>query len=237
MVHEAVPLLIELAQKDESLQFPVHENMNSLIKDFLQLSSIRKQFVNALPHFIALLQHPDMDPNFGKRIFDKDYLNKNFDKLEFENKKHMLDPNYKPIPKLKPIAEPEPEPQPTIISLDNIEFVNFDNGNPEDETPLPKLKRKRKLKPKVKRQLIYEYDIPPLSVQLMTEAIPASSRVMKFFFPDSLPDNLRAKSIKNEFTIDEFKLFLKTTNKYFKWTTNRIKNYVYMKCEKGKKVL
>ena len=41
----------------------------------------------------------------------------------------------------------------------------------------------------------------------MTEAIPANTRIMKFF-PDSLPDNLRAKSILKDFTIDELKLFL-----------------------------
>ena len=70
----------------------------------------------------------------------------------------------------------------------------------------------------------------------MTEAIPANTRIMKFF-PDSLPDNLRAKSILKDFTIDELKLFFKTTGKYFRWVKNAVKNYVYLSCEKGKSTM
>ena len=208
LIEEEVPILIELAKENANFEFPVNERLNCLIQDFLKQPSIKKELINAHPHFIALLKHPHMDPNFCSRIFDEGYLNKHFDRKEFENNKDLLALNPGPT---------EPKPKNKKYSLETIEFVSY------TETK------------KSTKDIVDQYDTAPLSIQLMTEAIPANTRIMKFFFPDSLPDNLRAKSILKDFTIDELKLFFKTTGKYFRWVKNAVKNYVYLSCEKGKK--
>lgn len=71
LIEEEVPILIELAKENANFEFPVNERLNCLIQDFLKQPSIKKELINAHPHFIALLKHPHMDPNFCSRIFDE----------------------------------------------------------------------------------------------------------------------------------------------------------------------
>lgn len=88
--------------------------MNCLIKDFLKLPLIREELIDAHPHFIALLRRPHLDSNFGQRIFNGDYLKKNFDRQEFENNRHMLNSNYKFKPKPRPKPKSSPDPSPSL---------------------------------------------------------------------------------------------------------------------------
>ncbi|KAG7662577.1 uncharacterized protein J8A68_003874 [[Candida] subhashii] len=190
--NDAKTIISQLLEDPTNVQIPVDEDFHPLIKSFLNLPKIKHEFATSHPYFLTLVKYPEIDSGFRSRVFDPEYLEKNFD--ETQHRKHYgLIEQYRS--EIEQESERESEPQETGNGI----FVIMDFNK------------------KVANNTIAFEKPPPLSVQLHSEDIDASSRLLSFFYGDILSENLFQKSWTKEMTYDQVVNFMQISMKYFNW--------------------